>query len=337
MIKRYFRVLAVMIFFMILFEEGYKTWEYGVKGSIIGFNEINISVQEYMETEMSQSEAITENREELIAEDKYFKKMYLGNFIYSYAIYNAAGEIVEEWEGKEARIDYIDDSTIRRQIGAGTNALCTVYYDIVNDRLSETYMNPIAEGYGRVAYLDHKGEEIVLIVKNIFDNEFYKEISLDFADMFFPVKEAEFWDEETLYIKYHSGESRVEKDRTLKIEKEMQEEIEEDVYWEWDAAGIEDLKEDLTDISKDIKYPHLREPFVYNDDDEKRLNQIYKINKLLEEDVIEKFEGNFNSCELDYEITYFDKDYISVLYKGWYYHSSAMHPYDMLWAGQTHE
>ncbi len=113
---------------------------------------------------------------------------------------------------------------------------------------------------------------------------------------------------------------------------EMQEVPEEDdVYWEWDAAGIEDLKEDLTDISKDIKYPHLREPFVYNDDDEKRLHQIYKINKLLEEDVIEKFEGEFNSCELDYEITYFDKDYISVLYKGWFYHSSTMHPYDMIW------
>jgi len=338
MIKRYFRVLAVMIFFMILFTEGYKTWEYGMKGSTIGLDLGNKSQQGDMETKAGQS---GESRGKIIEEDKYFKKMYLGNFIYSYAIYNAAGEIVEEGKGKQPVIDYIDDSTIRRQISAGTNAFCTVYYDIVNDRLSETYINPIAAGYGRVAYLDNRGGEIFLIVKNIFDNEFYNEFSLDFSDMPVPVKTAEFWDEETLHIKYCSGASQEEKERTLKIEEEIQEKDSEEIETETSETEIE--AEGLAmsghealiyEINwENIVTPDMKEFDVSRRDIEVKHPQIPKyegypmeINDILEEDIEQHCDviyENGSSYELEGKVTYLDNQYISVLYQGTVYPATS--------------
>ncbi len=341
MIKRYFRVLAVMIFFMILFTEGYKTWEYGIKDSTIGLDLGNKSQQGDMETKAGQS---GESRGKIIEEDKYFKKMYLGNFIYSYAIYNAAGEIVEEGKGKQPVIDYIDDSTIRRQISAGTNAFCTVYYDIVNDRLSETYMNPIAAGYERVAYLDNRGGEIFLIVKNIFDNEFYNEFSLDFSDMLFPVKKAEFWDEDTLYIKYCSGESQVEKERTLKIEEEIQEkegtlEIEEGQ--EKDSEEIETSETEIEaeglamsghealiyEINwENIVTPDMEEYDMSSESVKVSIPQFpsfvgypVEIDSVLVEDVRHHCKDVYEistTYELEGKVTYLDEQYVSVLYQG---------------------
>ncbi len=345
MIKRYFRVLAVMIFFMILFTEGYKTWEYGIKDSTIGLDLGNKSQQGDMETKAGQS---GESRGKIIEEDKYFKKMYLGNFIYSYAIYNAAGEIVEEGKGKQPVIDYIDDSTIRRQISAGTNAFCTVYYDIVNDRLSETYMNPIAAGYERVAYLDNRGGEIFLIVKNIFDNEFYNEFSLDFSDMPVPVKTAEFWNEETLHIKYCSGESQEEKERTLKIEEEIQEKEETLAIEEVQEKDSEEIEEEIETSETEIEAEGLamsgHEALIYEINWENIVTPAMEeydmssesvkvsipqfpsfvgypveIDSVLVEDVRHHCKDVYEistSYELEGKVTYLDEQYVSVLYQG---------------------
>ena len=154
---------------------------------------------------------------EIIQKDEHFKVLYKGNFEYYYAICDSDGKIVKEGEGKQPVIDYIDSTTIRLGISAGTSVLCTTYYDTKNNRLSEVYISPVAAKYGRVAFLDYRGKDEVLIVKNIFDEDFYEEFFLDFSSMVTPVNNAEFLDKNTLYISYLSGEEHEEKDQKLKL------------------------------------------------------------------------------------------------------------------------
>ncbi len=156
--------------------------------------------------------------EEIIQEDKHFKVLYKGNYEYYYAIYNTDGRIVQEGEGKQPGIWYINGNIIRVGINAGTNTLCTTYYDTKNDRLSEVYISPVAVKYGRVAYVSFRQKDAFLVVKNIFDEDYYQEFYLDFSFGVSLVYDAEFLDRNTLLIYYKSGEEYEKKLRILKLD-----------------------------------------------------------------------------------------------------------------------
>ncbi|MCM1267450.1 MAG: hypothetical protein NC302_06055 [Bacteroidales bacterium] len=81
-------------------------------------------------------------------------------------------------------IFYVDRDTIQILTSAGTYASYCLYYDIVNDRFSEWYENPIAAGYHRVALPPFWGDERPLIIKDMFgEGDCYQEFFLDFADV----------------------------------------------------------------------------------------------------------------------------------------------------------
>lgn len=155
----------------------------------------------------------------VLEEDTYYKIVDRGYYNYYYAIYNSKGEVVYEEEyNRQPRIEYIDDTVIRIQVSMGTNALSAIYYDTLNDRLSEGFFNPLTEEYGKVAYLTWQEGEAVLAVQDIFDKKsYYEEISLDFSPVVDAVNYAEFMDENRLYISYLTGESMEKKAEILEL------------------------------------------------------------------------------------------------------------------------
>ncbi len=147
--------------------------------------------------------------EEILEDDKYFRIIDAGEQTYFYLIYNADGREVKN--GVTYRIEpwihYIDQGTIEIHIGVGTETFYCVYYDTINDRFSEQYESPVAAKYNKVAFLDHREGETVLIIKDMFgEGNCYHEYFLDFAEMISPVVSAEFTDEDTLLITYNSGD-----------------------------------------------------------------------------------------------------------------------------------
>lgn len=154
--------------------------------------------------------------ENVVQGEEHFKVTYEGDFKYHYMLYGRDGNVLKEGEGEQPRITYIDEETIvLEEYGEGKERH-TVYYDIVDDRLSETYLNPVAAGYGKVAYLKGQGEDAAVVVRKMFDAEYYKEFplgfeaeSLDFA--FFPRKDR-------LHMYYNSKETGKEESQKFELD-----------------------------------------------------------------------------------------------------------------------
>lgn len=165
------------------------------------------------------------NQNELLAKEENYQITYSvidqERYRYHYKIYNQNGMVVrEEQSDREPIISYIDDNMIKILISAGTDTFFCTYYDISEDRFSEVYQTPIIAEYGKVVYFEIREKVFQIIVRDIFDkNAFYKEFeipNISFAAM--PIKEAIFLNEDTLLIKYLSGELYKEEEIILDLE-----------------------------------------------------------------------------------------------------------------------
>lgn len=165
------------------------------------------------------------NQNELVAKEENYQITYSvinqEKYRYHYKIYNQNGMVVrEEQSDREPIISYIDDNMIEILISAGTDTFFCTYYDISEDRFSEVYQTPIIVEYGKVVYFEIREKVFQIIVRDIFDkNAFYKEFEIpnvSFAAM--PIKEAIFLNEDTLLIKYLSGELYKEEEIILDLE-----------------------------------------------------------------------------------------------------------------------
>lgn len=152
----------------------------------------------------------------IIDNDTYFRIIDKGEGKYLYTIYNTEGKVVREEEKfREPRISYVDQETIEIFNGAGTAVWFCVYYDIVHDRFSEPYECPAAAKYQKVAFLEYREAETVLVIQDMFDPDIcYQEFPLDFGKVVLPVVSAEFKGEETLLITYESGDFYGDKEKT---------------------------------------------------------------------------------------------------------------------------
>jgi len=142
----------------------------------------------------------------VIKKNRYFKVTYGGDSRYHYMLYDRDGEVLKEGEGKkQPLITYIDEATIVLKEYGEEGEWHTVYYDIENDRLSETYLNSVAAGEGKTAYLDYRGDDTVVVVKNMFDMDYYREIPLDFytEDMVFTSTGSIRYDSLFIYYGYN--------------------------------------------------------------------------------------------------------------------------------------
>lgn len=163
---------------------------------------------------------ISNPKEIIIENDKYYKIVDMGEEKYFYTIYNTDGKVVKKGESYriEPLINYINQQTIQIKVITGTDTFFCLYYDTINDRLSEQYDSPIAVKFNKIAFLKHKDRETVLIVKDIYsEKECYKEHLLDFSTVLSPIVFADFIDEDTLLITYMSGDLYEEKTQLLFI------------------------------------------------------------------------------------------------------------------------
>lgn len=145
---------------------------------------------------------------EIIEADRYFKIIDIGDSNYQYIIYNKEKEVVRKAEhyGSIPIITYIDQDMIQILLLAGSDTFFCRYYDIDNDRFSESFESPITTKYKRIVYYNYQKEPYGVVVSDIFDKElFYQEYELDLALAVAPVNKAEFLDENTLAIEYMSG------------------------------------------------------------------------------------------------------------------------------------
>lgn len=170
-------------------------------------------------------EEVINNQNELLAKEENYQITYSvidqEKYRYHYKIYNQNGMVVrEEQSDREPIISYIDDNMIEILISAGTDTFFCTYYDISEDRFSEVYQTPIIAEYGKVVYFEIREKVFQIIVRDIFDkNAFYKEFeipNISFAAI--PIKEAIFLNEDTLLIKYLSGELYKEEEIILDLE-----------------------------------------------------------------------------------------------------------------------
>ena len=161
------------------------------------------------DTMIGQEESVSIEEGTIIEADKHFTIIDAGEQTYPYTIYNADGEVVKSevcyriapW------IHYIDQETIEIHIGVGTETFYCVYYDIINDRFSEQYESPVAAEYHKVAFLDQRDDETVLVIRDMFDEKvFYKEFVRDFAAAVSPITYAVFRYEDTLLITYMASD-----------------------------------------------------------------------------------------------------------------------------------
>lgn len=166
----------------------------------------------------------TFNQEKIkIEKDKYYEIIDIGKGRYRFTIYNTDGKVVKKGESYriEPLINYIDQQTIQIMVIIGTDTFYCLYYDTINDRLSEQYDSPIAAKFNKIAFLKHKDKETVLIVKDMYnENNFYKEYLLDFSPVLSPIISAEFINEDALLITYLSGDLYKEKTELLFIGEE---------------------------------------------------------------------------------------------------------------------
>ncbi len=157
--------------------------------------------------------------ENVVQGDRYFKVTYGGDSRYHYILYGRDGNVLKEGEGKkQPLIAYIDEATIVLKEYGEEGERYTVYYDIENDRLSETYLNPVAAGEGKTAYLDYRGDDTVIVVKNMFDMDYYEEIPLDFDIENVEFSSAGYITYDTLHVEYIYIETRGQMSQEFDLE-----------------------------------------------------------------------------------------------------------------------
>lgn len=115
-----------------------------------------------------------------VQRDGHFKVTYEEDSKYHYVLYDRKGNVLKEGEEKkQPLIMYIDEETIRLKEYGEEGEWYTTYYDIEHDRLSGTYLNAVEMEEGEIVYLDNRGEDVVVVVKNMFDGDYYEEIPVD--------------------------------------------------------------------------------------------------------------------------------------------------------------
>lgn len=165
--------------------------------------------------------------EHVLQEDKHFKIIDNtidtdSGWLYHYIIYDKDGKIVKEEDAHKyyPNITYIDYNILEIRTAAGTGVFFCTYYDIDNDKFSETYESPVIAEIDKIAYLDrwHKNG-FTLIVSDIFnENKFYKEFEFDNCFVAAsPITDAEFLDDNTLSVTYLSGEYYEDKSVVLDL------------------------------------------------------------------------------------------------------------------------
>ncbi len=147
---------------------------------------------------------------------EYYKITKHSDSEYSLILYGKGKNVVKEEEyPKEPSVNLLEDGILQVTISTGSPASYVHYFDIINNKVSDVYFNPILAQNGKIVYMN-EGE---LMVSDIFDKtKIYNKIIRDFAPTANPasaVLEARFQEGNKLYIDYLSGAEEEETSETI--------------------------------------------------------------------------------------------------------------------------
>lgn len=138
---------------------------------------------------------------------------------YKYIILSSKGKVLEENTiSVEPRIKYLSKNIIEVSFGAG-NVSQYQFYEINKELISQIYENPSAIYKDKIVYMSFE-KELKLIIRNIFDKQFYKEIKRNFSPVAAPynaILSAKFIDDNHLEIIYLEGSTYKEKKETINL------------------------------------------------------------------------------------------------------------------------
>ena len=150
---------------------------------------------------------------EIVEDEDYYQVTCCG-FMFSYTLYDKDKEVVKTVESlnRQPNIDMVDDMIVRVYIQAGTGITTrsTYYYDVENNRFSESHNAVFDYCNGLLVRADHDK----VIVQSAFDNSFYQEItdfSASFSPVAFPFVDINFIEDgQSIEVTYHSGDDYTE-------------------------------------------------------------------------------------------------------------------------------
>ncbi len=137
---------------------------------------------------------------------EYYKITKHSDREYSLILYGKGKNVIKEEEyPKEPSVNLLKDGILQVTISTGSPASYVHYFDIISNKVSDVYFNPILAQNGKIVYMN-EGE---LIVSDIFDKtKIFKKIIRDFSPTANPasaVLGARFQEGNKLYIDYLSG------------------------------------------------------------------------------------------------------------------------------------
>lgn len=130
---------------------------------------------------------------------------------YEIVLYDSWGSVVDTtWSPVEPGIHDVTDELVEIVISVGSPARYIFYFDKRNNKVSDTFFNPILVDNRYVAYMDVEPEEGI-IIKDLFDeSKFYKKIVRDFSSetvMFFDsIVSIEVFNKNDFLVEYLKGE-----------------------------------------------------------------------------------------------------------------------------------
>lgn len=129
---------------------------------------------------------------------------------YKYYVYNKDGKKFFEGEVPVYHYDFkkLEKNIYYAYVGIGTGVYRCQYFDVANSKVSKVFDSPWEIGYRKVARVKLPN---TLIIEDIFDDDYHKEISLNDANGLFPLRKAKLLDENHLKIKYATGKDYIEK------------------------------------------------------------------------------------------------------------------------------
>ena len=135
------------------------------------------------------------------------------DYTYDYVIKDKNNNVLISDKGvaREPEINVINENllSVSVQSGTGISTRWTIYCDVLNGSVSETYYSVLGEYGENVVYVSYDGSAYRIVIQNIFNRElFYKEMVLeDSSPVVEPVVSFEILDNGTAKAVYLKGEN----------------------------------------------------------------------------------------------------------------------------------
>lgn len=155
--------------------------------------------------------------------DELYMVEYNGDYTYNYVVKDINDNVLLSDEGisREPKVKVINEKllSVSVQTGTGISTRWTIYCDVFNARISDTYYSVLGEYRENVVFVNHDNGDYSVVIQDIFNKEeYYKEIILeDASKVTDPIVDFEKLDDDKVKIVYLKGDNFLETELTIEI------------------------------------------------------------------------------------------------------------------------